>query len=168
MQCSHADREVLNGDMEQKEFKYQEQIDELLAIGCKLPTLYAPNNLEACRFVFSDTNHQNHIPQYMSNPKRMLQDIAKEKATTSLLSLSCFSATNKAETFYSNLCKAFKNISTTIGDSLAEGKLSNDDGMKTVTGNNGHFDFYEYEGCDLNNTFHITKILSDDENIKRI
>ena len=31
-------------DKERKKFKYQEQIDELLAMGCQLPVLYAPND----------------------------------------------------------------------------------------------------------------------------
>ena len=154
--------------MKQKRFKYQKQIDELLANGCTLPTLYAPNDMTACRFAFSDGNHQNHVPQYMANPKRMLQDVAKSKATTSLLSLSCFTTPTKAEAFYTNLRKAFKNISTSVGDSLSEGKLSNNDGMKTVSAENGHFDFYEYEGCDLNKTFQITKNLCNNENNKGI
>ena len=75
-----------NGFMDKEtKFKYQKQIDELLATGCQLPELFAPNNLEACRFVFSEEGHQNHIPQYMSNPKRMLQDINKGKGNTSLI-----------------------------------------------------------------------------------
>lgn len=140
-------------------FKYQKQIDELLAKGCQLPELFAPNNTQACRFAFSEEGHQNHVPQYMSNPKRMLQDISKGKATTSLFALSCFTTSDKAEMFYSNLRKAFKNVSTSIGDSLAEGILTNGDGLKTIASTNGHFDFYEYEACDLNKTFQITKNL---------
>ena len=124
--------------------------------------------MEACRFAFSDTNHQNHVPQYMANPKRMLQDVAKGKANTSLLGLSCFTTPTKAEAFYINLRKAFRNIPASVGDSLSEGKLGNEDGMKTATGDNGHFDFYEYEGCDLNSTFQITKILCSDEDDKGI
>ncbi|MBR0180710.1 MAG: hypothetical protein IJQ04_03485 [Prevotella sp.] len=154
--------------MEQKKYKYQKQLDELIALGCQLPELYAPNNLKACRFAYSDTTRQSHIPQYMANPKRMLQDVAKGKASTSLLSLSCFTDANKAESFYANLQKAFKNISATIGDSVSEGILRNDDGQKTESANNGHFDFYEFEGCDLNSSFEITKHLINDENDKRI
>ena len=141
-------------------FKYQKQIDELLAKGCQLPELFAPNNMQACRFVFSEEGHQNHVPQYMSNPRRMLQDINKNKASTSLLALSCFTTPDKAETFYTNLRKAFKNISISLGDSLSEGLLANDDGVKTEASLNGHFDFYEYESCDLNKTFQITKHLN--------
>ena len=154
--------------MEQKKFKYQKQINELIALGCQFPELYLPNYMQACRFAFSDSAHQNHIPQYVTNPKRMLQDVAKSKATTSLLSLSCFDDTDKAESFYYNLQKAFRNISNSIGDSISEGILANEDGMKTKTASNGHFDFYEYEGCNLNSSFEITKNLLNDEEDKRI
>jgi hypothetical protein len=147
-------------------FKYQKQIDDLLANGCQLPELFAPNDLQACRFAFSEEGHQNHVPQYMSNPKRMLQDINNGKANTSLLALSCFTTSEKAETFYTNLRKAFKNVFTSIGDSLSEGKLTNEDGLKTSASNNGHFDFYEYESCDLNKTFEITKHLIEKEDEK--
>ena len=151
-------------------FKYQKQIEELMALGCQLPDLFLPNNMNACRFAFNEAGRQNHIPQYMSNPKRMLQDINKGKGNTSLLSLSCFSTAEKAETFYINLLKAFRNVASSIGDSLSEGVLTNEDGVKTVTGSNGHFDFYEYENCDLNRTFHITKNLIEngDEELRRI
>ena len=140
-------------------FKYQQQIDELLRSGCRLPELFAPDNIQACRFAFSEEGHQNHVPQYMNNPKRMLQDINTGKASTSFLALSCFTTAEKAEAFYASLRKAFRNVSISVGESLAEGYLTNEDGRKTVSAANGHFDFYEYEGCDLNKTFQITKNL---------
>ena len=56
--------------MKETIFKYQKQINELLAMGCQLPELFAPNDMQACRFAFSKEGHINHIPQYMSNPKR--------------------------------------------------------------------------------------------------
>ena len=135
-----------------------------MAVGCQMPELFAPEDMQACRFVFSGEGHANHIPQYMSNPKRMLQDLGKGKATTSLLSLSCFATAENAETFYMNLRKAFRNIATSIGDSLSEGSLANEDGRKTSTASNGHFDFYEFDSCDLNKTFQITKKLMEEQN----
>jgi hypothetical protein len=150
--------------MNEVKFKYQKQIDELLAMGCQLPELFAPNNLQACRFAFSGEGHVNHVPQYMSNPKRMLQDMGKEKANISLLSLSCFTSAEKAESFFTNLRKAFKNVQYSIGDSLSEGHLANEDGIMTSAATNGHFDFYEYEACDLNKTFQITKRLIEEKN----
>jgi hypothetical protein len=41
------------------------------------------------------------------------------------------------------------------------------DGRKTVSATNGHFDFYEYENCDLNTTFQITKSLIEEKNDER-
>ncbi len=153
----------MSNDTKSGRFKYQEPIDKLLAEGCQLPELFMPNNQQACRFAFSAEGHPNHIPQYMSNPKRMLQDMGKGKTNMSLLSLSCFTEAERAETFYRNLCKAFKNVQNTIGDSLSEGCLTNDDGLMTSVASNGHFDFYEYECCDLNQTFQITKKLVEDK-----
>lgn len=145
--------------MADNKFKYQEWIDKLVAEGCTMPPLYAPDDMKACRFAFSSSDEQNHIPQYVRNPKRMLQDLGKGKADTSLLALSCFATHSQAEFFFSNLQKAFKNARTSIGDALAEGILTNEDGLKTTTSPNGHFDFYEYAQCDLNKSFKITKRL---------
>lgn len=153
----------MSNDTKSGRFKYQEPINKLLAEGCQLPELFMPNNQQACRFAFSAEGHPNHIPQYMSNPKRMLQDMGKGKTNMSLLSLSCFTEAERAETFYRILCKAFKNVQNTIGDSLSEGCLTNDDGLMTSVASNGHFDFYEYECCDLNQTFQITKKLVEDK-----
>ncbi len=142
---------------DKKLFKYQSLIDQLLAMGCHLPVLALPDDMNACRFAFAEHGHPNHIPQYVSNPRRMLQDMGKNAATTSLLALSCFTTSERAEAFYANLRKAFKHAASSIGDSLAEGILTNDEGMMTTPSANGHFDFYEYEGCDLNKTFYITR-----------
>ena len=147
------------GKMTENKFKYQEWIDKLTAEGCQMPTLFKPNNMRACRFAFASSNQQNHIPQYVHNPKRLLQDLGKGKADTSFLALSCFATNSQAEFFFSNLQKTFKNVKNSIGDALAEGILADEDGLKTITSPNGHFDFYEYEQCDLNKSFKITKRL---------
>jgi hypothetical protein len=97
----------------------------------------------------------------------MLQDMGKGKTNMSLLALSCFTTAEKAETFYANLRKAFKNVQHSIGDPLSEGCLRDEDGRMTNAAANGHFDFYEYENCDLNNTFLITQnFMEEQENEK--
>jgi hypothetical protein len=45
---------------ERRLFKYQHQIDQLLAIGCRLPELSVPEGIAACRFAFSDERRQSH------------------------------------------------------------------------------------------------------------
>lgn len=47
--------------MNEKEYKYQRQIDELVAQGCQMPAVFAPDNMSACRFAFSDHARQNHV-----------------------------------------------------------------------------------------------------------
>ena len=53
--------------MEQKKYKYQKQLDELIALGCQLPELYAPNNLKACRFAYCDLNSSFEITKHLIN-----------------------------------------------------------------------------------------------------
>lgn len=107
--------ETNNHTTDKKPFKYQSLIDQLLAAGCHLPVLSLPDDMNACRFAFAEEGHPNHIPQYVSNPRRMLQDMGKNVATTSLLALSCFTTSERAEAFYANLCKAFKHAASSIG-----------------------------------------------------
>ena len=64
--CTFASATTLSRMENKPKFKYQEQIDKLLALGCQLPELFEPNNIKACRFAFSENGSQNHIPQYMS------------------------------------------------------------------------------------------------------
>ena len=145
--------------MTNRRFKYQRELEQLEALGYEMPPLCTPDNMEACRFASSKPGFQNHIPQYMSNPKRMLRDIANERANTSLLALSCFETATKAEHFFRALLKSNPKATLSIGDSLSEGTIENNDGMVTQPSPNGHFDLYEYEVCDLNKTFKITKQL---------
>ena len=113
----------------------------------------------ACRFVSTKKDNQNHIPQYMSNPKRMLRDIGGNRATTSLLALSCFTTTEKAKIFFEALLKTNTRAAISIGDSLSEGTITNFDGKVTKATANGHFDLYEFSECNLNKTFTLTQKL---------
>lgn len=145
--------------MPQHILKYEKEIEHLLNEGCVLPNLHLIDKMEACRFASSLPNAQNHIPQYMTNPKRMLSDITNNKATTSLLALSCFVSDTKAEKFFLALKKSNPRAVQSIGDSLSEGVLTQSDGEVTTPTPNGHFDLYEYVGCDLNKSFKITRKL---------
>ena len=51
-------------------------------------------------------------------------------------------------------------------DTLLALGCQNEDGRKAKTASNGHFDFYEYETCDLNKTFQITKNLIENKDEK--
>lgn len=137
-------------------YKYQQQIDKLLAEGLTMPTVYAPNNMEAFRYVFSTDNPNNHKPVCIQNPSRRLPN--REKLSG--YALSCFNSQQNAEKKYAALCKSFRQTPKTIGDSLSYGRLKDTDGMITKPDSaSGHFDLYESASCDLSKTFHITKQL---------
>jgi hypothetical protein len=128
----------------------------LLASGSKLPDLYAPNGIDAFRFASQQHTENNHKPVCVQNPSRTLPEYLK----TSGYALSCFSEEEKAIKRYNMLKKTFKHISTTMGDSLYSGILTNEDGLITeVDKDSGHYDLYEYEGCDLNKTLNFKKSL---------
>lgn len=136
--------------MNQTEYKYQKELDALKDVGFDMPKVELPNGKAASRFVFSSDTSRNHIPVCVSNPKRVLPGPIK----TSGYALSCFGDSNKAKSRYAALKATFKQIQQTIGDSLAQGIISNNDGQITEEDiNTSHFDLYEYKTCDLNKTF---------------
>lgn len=136
-------------------YKYQEFIDKLAVEGFDMPQVYSPEMKDSYRFVFSNQPEKNHLPVCVSNPKRILPGPIK----TSGYALSCFGTQAKAENRYKALSSSFKRISSAIGDSLANGCITNEDGMITSEDKTSHFDLYEFENCNLNKTFNITKSL---------
>ncbi|MCR4774086.1 MAG: hypothetical protein K5854_06995 [Prevotella sp.] len=134
------------------DFKYKEQITALLKRGIKLPHLHKPNGIKAFRFAFESKPDKNHLPALIQKPSRRLPD----EALMSGYALSCFDDETKAVDRYRNLQESFPRISKTIGDSICQGNIGNDDGLVTkVDSNSGHFDLYEFLECDLNKSFKI-------------
>lgn len=140
-------------------FKYQPQIDELLGMGNLMPLVYDIVPSVYYRYAFSDRPEKNHIPQYISSPKRMLSDIGHQKASVTLLALSCFADERCAIDKYIKLKSSFKNIQLLIGDSLFFGTLAPSDGMVTIQNENTHFNLFESETCDLTHSFTFKQIL---------
>jgi len=135
--------------MDNLEYKYQAQLMALKEDGVEMPQVNLPNNKQASRFVFSQFPEKNHLPVCVSNPKRILPGPIK----TSGYALSCFGDTDKAKERYKALQKNFKQIHQTIGDSMVQGVISNEDGRITTENNVSHFDLYEFKQCDLNKSF---------------
>jgi len=61
--------------MNEVKFKYQKQIDELLALGCQLPELIAPNNLRACRFAKKMRKIEGYNIDYDFSSFRKIADL---------------------------------------------------------------------------------------------
>lgn len=139
--------------LEKDFYKYQQQLEALEAAGFSMPDVVAPDELSASRYVFSESPERNHLPVCVSNPKRILPGPIK----TSGYALSCFGDSTKAISRYNALKSTFKQIQQVIGDSLAEGILSKEDGRITQQDTaTSHFDLYESKDCDLSKTFSIT------------
>jgi hypothetical protein len=139
-----------------KNFKYKNQINELLKAGYELPALHKPEGIDAYRFASQQNEENNHKPVSVQNPARILPDYLK----TSGYALSCFNEEEKAVNRYNALKHSFKQIRMTMGDALYGGKLSNEDGLITdVDRLTGHYDLYEYEECDLNKTLTFKRAL---------
>jgi len=131
------------------EYKYQAKIDELMTLGLEMPILHQPDEKSAFRFIFKDAPAKNHIPPYISKPKRALCP----GVTISGYALSCFENRGRAEKEYRSLRSSHRNIHKSIGDSLSQGIISASDGRISDSNSKTHFDLYEYCECDLSKTF---------------
>lgn len=140
-----------------KQFKYHIEIEQAVKAGASLPELYAPNDKEAFRFVFSTQPERNHLPVCISNPKRVLPPAIR----TSGYALSCFGIEEKALLRYATLKRSFSHIAKTIGDALARGIITDDKGWITKEDENStHFDFYEFECCASSDIFTLKAVIS--------
>ena len=99
-------------------YKYQEQIDKLAECGVEMPEVEPIQEGEYYRYAFLDSLEKNHIPQYISKPKRMLSNIDSKSARMTLLALSCYKDADKAAACFSELRKNYKQIEKTIGEAI--------------------------------------------------
>lgn len=134
-------------------YKYQEQIDKLAECGVEMPEVEPVQEGEYYRYAFLNSPEKNHIPQYISNPRRMLSNIDSKSARMTLLALSCFKDAEKAVDYYAELRKNCKQFAKTAGDSLFGGIISSNDGDVTPANEMTHFNLFESTQCDLNRTF---------------
>lgn len=134
-------------------YKYQEYIDKLIECGVKMPDVDAVVEGTYYRYAFADKPEKNHIPQYVSSPKRMLKAIDNNNARMTLLALSCYQDADKALEAFAELKLNYKNIEHSVGESLFSGIITVEDGNVTPANEATHFNLFESTTCDLNNTF---------------
>jgi hypothetical protein len=141
-------------------FKYQEQLDSLLNEGIEMPDqLYNAENLLSYRYVFDSDHPHNHIPAYIINPRRMLQEKKRNNLSCLGFSLSCFSDKDKAIGKFSKISKTNKNFWKTAGNSICSGTIENSFGVITEPNSDTHFELFEFEDCDLKKTFDLIRRL---------
>lgn len=140
-------------------YKYQDYIDQFLANGVAMPEVSPIVACECYRFAFEQCPEKNHIPQYISNPKRRLTDISKNRVSMTLLALSCFMQEENAIARFEELRKNIPQIGKSVGESLFAGFLTEADGMETPPNVETHFNLFESSTCDLSQTFTYYKSL---------
>ena len=133
-----------------KEFKFKEDLAEVdkLGVCCPPEDLIEIDEFKVFRFTFDPPNeHKNHIVAAKKNPQRVLKTSGEKKCR--LFGLSCFKDDQKAIHFFEEIKKNNPMIKKSLGDSLSSGILSRNDGMITLEDEWTHFDFFQYEDCDL-------------------
>lgn len=143
-------------------YKYQTEIEALneCKIKCPPEELYSFNGA-LYRFVHPDgckENVNNNLPVCKINPKRQLKD--DEQRCVAQASLSCFDTDKEAEMFILEKSLVNKKIYKSVGCCIAEFQISERDGARTTSAENGHFSFFEFAGTDLNNKYKITRELT--------
>jgi len=139
------------------EYKYQTQIDALLAEGGQMPLLSEPNGVRAYRYIFSnDVRGVNHIPPFVVSPARAVVKNNGKVPPVEGFALSCYLDDSKAVEAYTGYVSERPMLRKSLGDTLCSGNISNEDGMVTRPNVITHFDLFEFVGCDLNRSF--TKI----------
>lgn len=136
-------------------YKYQKEIDELLADGkVTMPELFPIEHMISYRYVYKNDPQNSNLPVYVSNPKRRLKN-----KTIKGYALSCYTDAEKAEEKFYSILDSCQNFRKTGGDALADCELDKNDGMISELGENTHFSLFEYASCNLNSKIHIIKDL---------
>ncbi|NDP22608.1 MAG: hypothetical protein GZ091_16225 [Paludibacter sp.] len=142
-------------------YKYQTEIEALNECNIKCPpeelysfdgTLYRFVHPTDCK-----EHRNNNLPIAKIKPGRRLD---KEIKCIAHASLSCFDSDKEAGVFILKRSFDNKKIYKSVGCCIAEFQVSETDGTRTDSTENGHFSFFEYRGTDLNNKYKITRELT--------
>lgn len=112
----------------------------------------------AYRFVFEPIDLESFKPQGFKKPARVA-NASKPDKKCSLMALSMYTSRQAAISAYEYFANNVPKIKNTIGTHLAEGLISDQDGLQTEPDETSHFDFFEKDGSDIKNKFKIIEQL---------
>ena len=138
-------------------FKYQLEI-ERLPVKCP-PAGFKPANVEAFRWVFEHIEDINGFqPLYFKNPPRV--NVLGDHEKCQSLGLSMFNSIENAVRQFNFLkARLGETVYQILGSNLAEGKLTDTDGVADESNNKGHFTFHPSETCIFEERFQIIAAL---------
>ncbi len=143
-------------------YKYQPEIEALNECKVKCP----PEELYSFGGTFYRFVHpvdckesiKNNLPVCKINPKRQL--IGDEKKCVAQASISCFESDKQAQKFILEKSLVNKKIYKSVGCCIGQFQITESDGARTVSNEDGHFSFFEYNGTDLNDKYTIIRELT--------
>lgn len=146
--------------------KYSEDIKRISDEGLECP----PSGIYEMRGVFFRFGHleqckgfiYNNMPVKKITPDRILRNESEVKCMAST-SLSCFETLESIKGHFIKLKSVNKNIYKSIGCSIFKFDVDLDDGLRSNSGLNGHFSFFESETADLSSKAVLVEILAECE-----
>jgi hypothetical protein len=146
-------------------FKYSEFIHKIPH--CP-PSDSQSQAITAFRFCFEDWQHKNNfLPVLLINPQRInTVKFKKDSDKCAGYALSFFNTLENAKKRYFELKykRGLKNIEKILGTHIAQGLISENDGVVSKIDRHGHFNLHEFENVDLKNQFSLIDTLVENEN----
>jgi hypothetical protein len=131
--------------------KYAEELGRMA--NCP-PSMASPCARKAVRFVFdSIEDRRNFMPVATLTPQRTFKEAA---GRCDSYALSFFETVTQARKKYMELKRANKNLYRKIGPMIAEGVISETDGVASQPNGQGHFSPWESATAGFVTTFTIT------------
>ena len=135
-------------------YKYQDKLDGI--DNCPAAHFKCRVIHESFRYVFADPAG-SFLPVLARSPKRALRWDDIERCGG--WALSFFSSAEAARIQFELLRRNNPGIHKTLGDRIAVGDLSQDDGVSSEPEPDGHFELHEYEGVKLYDRFSELEVL---------
>jgi CRISPR/Cas system CMR-associated protein Cmr5 small subunit len=127
------------------ELKYHKEIETLICDTSNFKEI----EKDSFRWTFEDINDiRNFEPIYINNPKRKQENCLG-------FALSFYISKNEAIKKYKDLTLGKPNLYKKLGTHIANGLLTNTDGIGGDPDEIGHFDFFTYKSANLYDKFTI-------------
>ncbi len=128
-------------------------------LDCECPPkdLFESCSITVYRWIHKNFNHENNFkPVLLINPSRIDEfDSCEQKCSG--YGLSLFIDEKKAEKKLKSFLRRKPMLSEVFGDSIAIGKLNEEDGVANKPDNSGHFTLHESEASNIKLKFKFLK-----------
>ena len=132
------------------QYKYRED-HATLSCDCPVGNGLSDYDGVAFRFVHKDTTHQNcSLPITKIRSVRKSNNCKKDCGGFAISFYVSLEKARESHKYFADNSPVFKQ---TVGEHIAECKLTSTDGKREAIRDDGHFNFHEFEGTDFTNRF---------------